>query len=183
MLDKCIKKGAIDTIPEVPGILVFMNAHVGVYIGNGEVIEAKGHAYGVVKTKLKGRGWKNWGYCPYITYVAEKLVKEPVNKPQDTQAVKNPEVKTNTPKFEVGKTYTLTSNMNVRTGAGTNYSKKKRNQLTADGKKHSLTGVYAVLKNGTKVTSKAVKKVGNDVWIQIPSGWIAGYYGGKIYIK
>lgn len=68
MRDACKEKGDINTMPEIAGILVFMQHHVGVYIGNGEVIEARGHAYGVVKTKLKGRGWTSWGKCPYITY-------------------------------------------------------------------------------------------------------------------
>ena len=68
MYAACKTKGGISTIPEVPGVLVFMNNHVGVYIGNGEVIEARGHAYGVVKTKLAKRAWANWGYCPYIAY-------------------------------------------------------------------------------------------------------------------
>lgn len=68
MRDVCKEKGDINTMPEIAGILVFMQHHVGVYIGNGEVIEARGHAYGVVKTKLKGRGWTSWGKCPYITY-------------------------------------------------------------------------------------------------------------------
>jgi len=68
MLRICTEKGAIDTIPELPGTLVFMKGHIGVYIGAGEVIEARGHKYGVVQTKLAGRGWKNWGKCPYITY-------------------------------------------------------------------------------------------------------------------
>lgn len=67
----------IGTIPEIPGVLVFYNGHVGVYIGSGEVIEARGHKYGVVKTKLKDRPWKWWGYCPFISYGApeqEELV-------------------------------------------------------------------------------------------------------------
>lgn len=68
MRDACIKKGSISSIPDVPGVLVFMNRHVGVYIGNGEVIEARGHAYGVVKTKLAARAWTHWGYCPFINY-------------------------------------------------------------------------------------------------------------------
>lgn len=68
LYDVCTTKGAIATMPDIPGVLVFMNKHVGVYIGNGEVVEARGHAYGVIKTKLKDRPWKNWGYCPYVTY-------------------------------------------------------------------------------------------------------------------
>ena len=76
MLRKCIEKGNISTIPELPGVLVFSSAHVGVYIGNGYVIEARGHAYGVVKTKLSSRGWKNWGKCPWIEYIEEEQPKE-----------------------------------------------------------------------------------------------------------
>lgn len=68
----CTVVGDISTIPELPGVLVFKNNHVGVYIGNGEVIEARSHEHGVVKTKLKERGWTSWGQCPYITYEVEK---------------------------------------------------------------------------------------------------------------
>lgn len=53
---------------DIPGILVFMAGHVGVYIGHGKVIEARGHAYGVVETNLIGRGWKEWGKLDWITY-------------------------------------------------------------------------------------------------------------------
>ena len=68
MLKVCKTKGKIETIPEVVGVLVFFNGHVGVYEGNGNVIEARGHDYGVVRTKLSSRPWTDWGYCPYITY-------------------------------------------------------------------------------------------------------------------
>ena len=69
-LRHCEKKGSIATIPEIPGVLVFMSGHVGVYIGNGEVIEARGHRYGVVLTKLKNRKWTNWGMLPEIQYIS-----------------------------------------------------------------------------------------------------------------
>ena len=46
-------KGKIGTIPEIPGICVRYNGHVGVYIGGGYVVEARGFDYGCVKTKLK----------------------------------------------------------------------------------------------------------------------------------
>ncbi len=71
MYSRCKMKGAMGTMPDIPGILVFFPGHVGVYIGNGKVIEARGHAYGVVTTNLESRGWKNWGKCPYIEYVEE----------------------------------------------------------------------------------------------------------------
>lgn len=67
---KCSRKGSIGTIPETPGVCVFMAnmGHVGVYIGGGEVVEAMGHAYGVVKTRLAGRGWAYWGMPEWIEY-------------------------------------------------------------------------------------------------------------------
>ena len=61
-------KGSIDTIPEVPGLAVWHSGHIGIYIGNGEVIEAMGTAYGVVKTKLTERNWTAWLQIPYIAY-------------------------------------------------------------------------------------------------------------------
>ena len=75
----CSRKGDIGSIPETPGVCVFMAnmGHVGVYIGNGEVVEAMGHAYGVVKTKLAGRGWAYWGMPEWIAYGAENGTGDP----------------------------------------------------------------------------------------------------------
>ena len=61
-------------MPNIPGILVFMPGHVGVYVGNGKVIEARGHAYGVVETNLVGRGWKEWGKLDWLEYEEEKTM-------------------------------------------------------------------------------------------------------------
>ena len=61
-------KGPIGTIPETPGLAVWKSGHIGVYIGNGEVIEAMGTNYGVVKTQLTDRNWTAWLEIPYIQY-------------------------------------------------------------------------------------------------------------------
>lgn len=92
-------------------------------------------------------------------------------------------VKSNTPTYKIGSTYTLQVDLKVRKGAGTGYAQKLRSELTADGRKNAQAGRYAVLKKGTKVTAKRVQKVGNDIWLQIPSGWVAGYYNKNIYVK
>jgi len=66
----CTKSGSIDTMPNIPGVCVFMRnmSHVGVYIGDGYVIEASGHAMGVVQTNFAGRGWGLWGTPRWISY-------------------------------------------------------------------------------------------------------------------
>ncbi len=62
-------KGVISTISETPGLLLHMDGHVGVYIGKGEVIEARGTYYGVVKTRLTERPWTHWYKSEWIEYV------------------------------------------------------------------------------------------------------------------
>lgn len=68
MFEAATVKGTIDTIPEVPGLAVWQNGHIGIYIGNGEVIEAMGTQYGVVKTTLPDN-WTHWLQIPYIAYM------------------------------------------------------------------------------------------------------------------
>ena len=63
------ESGPISTIPEIPGLAVWHDGHIGVYIGNGEVIEAMGTKYGVVKTELAKRSWSGWCKIPYIDYL------------------------------------------------------------------------------------------------------------------
>ena len=87
-----------DGMELLPGTAVFKNRgddyyHVGLYIGNGEVIEAKGTAYGVVKSKISA--WHAWGEMKGVDYrnaapdvpdttdeKAEKSVK-PADKPRN----------------------------------------------------------------------------------------------------
>ena len=89
-----------------------------------------------------------------------------------------------TPTYSVGEDYKLQDNMKVRTGAGTSYRQKKRSELTADGKKHALSGTYACLKKSTVVTcQKVVKKTNGDIWLKIPSGYVCAKQGKVIYIK
>ena len=62
------ESGPISTIPEIPGLAVWRDGHIGVYIGGGQVIEAMGTAYGVVKTNLSERNFTHWLKLPSISY-------------------------------------------------------------------------------------------------------------------
>lgn len=60
--------GEISTIPEVVGLAVHKEGHVGYYVGDGYVVEWRGFNYGCVKTKLLDRSWLYWYELPFIDY-------------------------------------------------------------------------------------------------------------------
>jgi hypothetical protein len=84
--------------------------------------------------------------------------------------------------YIVGKTYTTKVDLNVRTGAGTNYRKKEFEELTFNAQLHSYKRT-GVLKKGTKVTCQNIIINDDEIWFKIPSGYICANYKGKEYIK
>ena len=52
--------GTIDTLPEIPGVALRSDGHVGVYVGGGYAVEERGFNYGCVKTKVASRKWTHW---------------------------------------------------------------------------------------------------------------------------
>ena len=72
MFEYCKKKGmdwgAIGTLPEIPGLALFTDGHIGYYVGGGYAVEWRGFNYGCVKTRVKDRAWKNWAKLPFIDY-------------------------------------------------------------------------------------------------------------------
>lgn len=79
-IEHCEDVGDISKLPEIPGLILWKNNHVGIYLGGGEVIEAKGHAYGVIYSRLSDTKWVKYGKHPAIKY--EKDV-EPTPAPVD----------------------------------------------------------------------------------------------------
>lgn len=77
--------------------------------------------------------------------------------------------------------YRTTANLNVRVGAGTNFRRKTKKELTLNARLHAKDN--GVLKSGTKVTVKEVKVNGNYTWGKIPSGWICLKAGKTTYVK
>lgn len=71
MFNAAVEKGPISTMPDVPGIAVWHQGHIGVYIGNGYVIHAANTYDGVIKTPITSSGWTHWLKVPYINYVEE----------------------------------------------------------------------------------------------------------------
>lgn len=69
MLDMATEKGTIDTMPDIPGIAVWMDGHIGIYVGDGQTIHAANTELGVIMTPLARSGWSHWLKIPYITYL------------------------------------------------------------------------------------------------------------------
>ena len=72
MFQAANEKGTIDTIPDIPGLAVWHNDHIGIYIGDGEVVQAANTHAGVIQTPLNQSGWTHWLKIPFINYVDEK---------------------------------------------------------------------------------------------------------------
>ena len=72
MYENATEKGTIDTIPEIPGLAVWKEGHIGVYIGDGKVVEAYGTTSGVIRSELANGGWTHWLKIPYITYLEQE---------------------------------------------------------------------------------------------------------------
>lgn len=74
-LSDCKIKGSIDTIPEIPGLALWNESasHIGMYEGNGEIIEAQGFGKNVRRTKIKDREFVTWGIYPYLEYTPEQI--------------------------------------------------------------------------------------------------------------
>lgn len=66
------EKGTIATIPEIPGLAVWHYGHIGIYIGNGKVIQAADTRSGVIRTQLADNRWTHWLKIPYISYLEQQ---------------------------------------------------------------------------------------------------------------
>lgn len=82
-----------------------------------------------------------------------------------------------------GKVYTLDANLYIRNAPNGEkidwFSITTNAQLNAkvDEENHSI------LLKGTRVTCKNIKKMHDEVWMQIPSGYVCAKQGSKTYIK
>ena len=97
----CTAKGELkngkrtDGQPLLPGTAVFVfngkkYSHVGLYIGNGTVIEAMGAKNGVTTSKITATKWTNWGELKGVDYSKEAPAPTPTPEPEP---VKKPTVK------------------------------------------------------------------------------------------
>ena len=96
-----IKGSVSHGLPEIPGLLLWTKnkGHVGVYVGNGYVVEARGFSEGVQRNTVKSRTFKYWGMCPYIEYTADQITAAEAAMNAEK---KQPDASTGTPTIREG---------------------------------------------------------------------------------
>ena len=87
-----------------------------------------------------------------------------------------------TPTYKTGTVYTTKVEcLNVRKGPGTKYAKLSKSELTTNAQANSNS--KGQLNKGTKVTCKGTSTDSSgNIWMKIPSGYIAAYYSSKKYV-
>lgn len=155
LIQRCTETGSIGSIPEIKGLIVWKDHHVGVYIGNGYVIEARGHDWGVVKTKVSERPWEKWGKLPadFVVYEAE-----PAPAPAPTPAP--------TPTFKPYEVKITADYLNYRAGPGVEYK--------VNGVIHDKGGIYTIVGESVDGRGQAWGKLKSGV------GWISLKYAKKL---
>lgn len=121
---------------------------------------------------------KKDGWATSSTYVSNLI-----GKVEKYQLQKYDYIEQVIPSYVVGKTYKTTANLKIRFEP--NGDRVPFDQITENAKLHSFRNEegYAVLKESSKVTCRSIKEVDGDIWLEIPSGYIAGYVGRKIYVE
>lgn len=85
------EKGPLSTLPEIPGIVLWMKGHAGIYIGNGEFIEIAGVPVGMRKGKISngrvvsGSKFTHWFKDTYINYDEHKPSLPPIPSKPSTR--------------------------------------------------------------------------------------------------
>lgn len=75
------QKDVIDTLPDEAGLFLFTMrdgrmTHTGVSVGGGEEVDARGHAYGVVRRRISETGYTHWARLA-IDYDAQEGADNP----------------------------------------------------------------------------------------------------------
>lgn len=103
MIAQCKEQGAYSTMPNIEGLVVWKKGHMGVFTGT-DIIEAKGHKWGVVHSaKVGGTKWEKWGKLPWIEYRTE-----------EGDDVKLPELKKGDKNKSVGRVQLIINYMGIR---------------------------------------------------------------------
>lgn len=146
------------------GEIVWQSGHVGIYIGNKQVVECTPAWENKVQiTKLSQRSWKKHGKLKYIDYSTQEVKKEETKTTTTTTKTESVKVAPNNAKkfnskYKSGKSYKTTDDLRLRTGAGTDNS------------------IMCVMPKGTKVMWYGYY-TGSWKYVRVANGKYKGYTG------
>lgn len=77
-----VRGGLAKTMSDTVGLALWKDGHIGVYVGGGRVVEARGIKYGVVISDLTAQTWTHWGAIKDVVYEHAKPAPAPVPDPK-----------------------------------------------------------------------------------------------------
>ena len=188
-----LKKGKRTDGQELkPGTAVFTynaakkkRGHVGLYIGNGEVIEAEGTVKGVIKSKVTLAKWVEWGELKGVDYGSEPV---PIGKAVVTG--KNVALRegpsTKTPVMVRVPTGTIVDIAKVEGWTYVTYKNSNgfmMNEFIENkGDSVIVTGKKVALRAGTSTNSKIITRIKTGTVVQkstLPNDWEYITYNNK----
>lgn len=188
-----LKKGKRTDGQELkPGTAVFTynatkkkRGHVGLYIGNGEVVEAEGTVKGVIKSKVTLAKWVEWGELKGVDYGSE-----PVPAGKAVVTGKNVALRegpsTKTPVMVRVPTGSIVDIAKVEGWTYVTYKNKygfMMNEFIENkGDSVIVTGKKVALRAGTSTNSKIITRINTGTVVQkatLPSDWEYIAYNNK----
>ena len=182
-------KGKRDDGKELkPGTAIFTHAtakrgHVGLYIGDGWVIEASGTINGVIKSKITISKWKEWGELKGVDYnnAPVDIITDPDNNPTYGTIKKG----SKGPVVKYAQTLLMAKGFALpKYGADGDYGSEtvnavkafqKANGLSADGVIGAKTWAKLLSEEQPKKCSVVIRDIGEELAKEI-----ASKYGGEI---
>ena len=142
-----------DGVPNIHGLGLYSPGHVGVYVGNGMAVDARGDAYGVCYESVWSHGWTQYFKVPGVSYPTTGWVE--FNG--DYYYYEDGEYLADTTRTIDGTNYTFTSSgKSSKGGAGSSSSSSSSSTSTSTSTAAASTDSGA-LKNGS--TGDKVEKL------------------------
>ncbi|MCL2864533.1 MAG: C40 family peptidase [Lachnospiraceae bacterium] len=149
---------------------------------NSEIIERLPNGFEFTATRRVNNGEsvngnRNWLEVENSGWVSEAHVQKVQG---GTPLAQNPPLQSNRPNFAVGQNLrTQVDGLRVRIAPGTNQRALTQLELTQNARANATNGM---LNRGTAITVQEIRNIGADVWLRIPSGWIAGFFQNQIFV-
>lgn len=72
--------GEMSSLPDLNGIALWKDGHVGYTVGNGKCVEWRSFSYGCVTTAIARRGFEAWFFLPFLDYGENLIIKRDLKR-------------------------------------------------------------------------------------------------------